>query len=232
MSAERLPKAIRITGCTPMHPSFTPWYSNRIGRVFDFAGVANWNGEDAWDVHTPDDAPKVVGAVRRCDAEPIYDEESKPKRVRVIKGTHSGEPGTVVRTEGELQGVQLDMGGELIFYHWSSLKLLSDEAKPEVKPLTRADILNTALECVTKDRNATHGEPEDNFSSIAALWGAYKGQPFDAKDVAVMCALIKVARIKTSPEHRDNWTDLAGYAACGGEIAMNRTVELEKEGGR
>jgi hypothetical protein len=38
-------------------------------------------------------------------------------------------------------------------------------------------------------------------------------------DVAVMLALLKVARIKQNPNHTDNWIDIAGYAACGGEIA-------------
>jgi hypothetical protein len=31
--------------------------------------------------------------------------------------------------------------------------------------------------------------------------------------------LLKVARIKSNPEHPDNWVDGAGYMACGGEIA-------------
>jgi len=33
--------------------------------------------------------------------------------------------------------------------------------------------------------------------------------------------LLKLARIKTSPEHADHWIDIAGYAACGGEVATN-----------
>jgi hypothetical protein len=34
-----------------------------------------------------------------------------------------------------------------------------------------------------------------------------------------MLALLKVARIRSNPKHADNWIDIAGYAACGGEIA-------------
>lgn len=84
----------------------------------------------------------------------------------------------------------------------------------------RADVLETAKRYVLKDRNATHGEPEDNFGRIAELWTAYKRVPINATDVAVMMTLVKVARIAQSPEHRDSWIDLAGYAACGAGIAL------------
>lgn len=88
----------------------------------------------------------------------------------------------------------------------------------------RADILDTAKTYVLKDRNATHGDPEDNFGRIAELWSAYKRVPFNATDVAAMMALMKVARIAQSPDHRDSWIDLAGYAACGAGIALQTPV--------
>ena len=40
----------------------------------------------------------------------------------------------------------------------------------------------------------------------------------NAKDVATMMGLLKVARIATGYKE-DNFVDLAGYAACAGEIA-------------
>ena len=86
--------------------------------------------------------------------------------------------------------------------------------------MNRADILATASEYVTKDRAATHGDAEDNFRRIAELWNAYLGvDDITSIDVAVMLALLKVARIRSNPTHADNWIDIAGYAACGGEIA-------------
>lgn len=86
--------------------------------------------------------------------------------------------------------------------------------------MKRADILATASEYVTKDRAATHGDAEDNFRRIAELWNAYLGvDDITTIDVAVMLALLKVARIRSNPTHADNWIDIAGYAACGGEIA-------------
>ena len=40
----------------------------------------------------------------------------------------------------------------------------------------------------------------------------------EADDVAAMMALLKIARIATGTAKADNWVDLAGYAACGGEL--------------
>lgn len=85
--------------------------------------------------------------------------------------------------------------------------------------MNRAEILATASEYVTRDRAATHGDAERNFARIAAMWTAYLGHPVAAPDVAAMMALLKVARLKSNPGNADNWIDLAGYAACGGEIA-------------
>ena len=48
---------------------------------------------------------------------------------------------------------------------------------------------------------------------------------FSAYDVAVMMALLKIARISENPQHMDSWVDLAGYAACGGEIAWKEAQE-------
>lgn len=85
--------------------------------------------------------------------------------------------------------------------------------------MKRTDILATAAEVVTVDRAATHGKAEDSFARIARLWSAYLDVPVTSIDVAAMLGLMKIARIGGNPAHADNWIDLAGYAACGGEIA-------------
>lgn len=87
--------------------------------------------------------------------------------------------------------------------------------------MNRADILSTASAYVTRDRAATHGDAERNFQTIAEYWTAHLGHPVAAHDVAVMMALLKLARIKSNPAHADNWIDGAGYLACGGEIATS-----------
>ena len=84
---------------------------------------------------------------------------------------------------------------------------------------TRGNLLDVAKTYITKDRQADHGDAEDNFSRIAQYWSVHLGTPVKAHDVAVMMALLKAARIKQNPHHIDNWVDGAGYFACGGEIA-------------
>ena len=84
--------------------------------------------------------------------------------------------------------------------------------------MKRADILETAKSYVTKDRAADHGDMESNFGIIAAFWSTYLGHDVKAHDVAAMMGLLKIARAKSNPDHTDNWIDLAGYSACGGEL--------------
>tara|TARA_R110000822_G_scaffold65505_2_gene160286 strand:- start:780 stop:1043 length:264 start_codon:yes stop_codon:yes gene_type:complete len=84
--------------------------------------------------------------------------------------------------------------------------------------MTREGILTAALNCVNGQRDETYGSPEDNFNTVAAMWEAYLGMELRAKDVAAMMALVKIARISTGKSTDDNWVDLAGYAACGGEV--------------
>lgn len=88
--------------------------------------------------------------------------------------------------------------------------------------MTRAEILNTALAAVTVDRAATHGNAENGFSLIGALWSADLGVQIGAVDVARLMVLFKMARAKGNPAHADNWVDAAGYAACGGEVANDQ----------
>lgn len=84
--------------------------------------------------------------------------------------------------------------------------------------MNRGQILDTAKAYVTKDRAETHGDAEANFGLIAAYWSAHLGRNIKSHDVAVMMALMKLARMKANPAHVDSAVDLAGYAAIGGEI--------------
>lgn len=84
--------------------------------------------------------------------------------------------------------------------------------------MKRSEILDAACTCVCGKREQDYGTPEDSFALIASLWTAYTGHAYSAKDVAMMMALLKVARIKNG-NSADSFVDLAGYAACAGEIA-------------
>lgn len=87
--------------------------------------------------------------------------------------------------------------------------------------MTRKDILDAAEKIVTGERQQTYGQPEDNFGTIAQMWEAYLGVPISGMDVSMMMVLLKVARVSGSTDRTslDNFVDICGYAACGGEIA-------------
>ena len=88
--------------------------------------------------------------------------------------------------------------------------------------MNRANCLKKADECVNGKREQDYGSPESNFLKIADLWSAYYGAPFSANDVAMMMALLKIARISTGTATEDSFVDLAGYAACGCEISTEK----------
>lgn len=86
--------------------------------------------------------------------------------------------------------------------------------------MKREEILEKAKECVCTDREDQYGQPEDNFGTIADLWSTYLKKTVTSEDVAIMMMLLKIARLCNGrKDHMDSWIDIAGYAACGGEIA-------------
>ena len=96
-----------------------------------------------------------------------------------------------------------------------------------MKKTTRKSILAQAEKCICGDRENDYGSPEDNFETIAQFWEVYirrKCASIGAdicilpEDIAAMLALLKIARIASGHGKADNWIDLAGYAACGGEL--------------
>lgn len=102
------------------------------------------------------------------------------------------------------------------------LSMLQPVTKGENKPdsWTRNRVLSEAERCVCGQREQDYGTPENSFHKIGTFWTAYLNYAvkIDAEDVAAMMALLKIARISKNPQHMDSWVDLAGYAACGGEI--------------
>lgn len=98
--------------------------------------------------------------------------------------------------------------------------------------MNRPDILDKAKQCVCGQRENEYGSPENNFQIIAKLWTDYFNQydvTFTPVDVAMMMALLKIARIKSGTATEDSFVDLAGYAACGGEIATIYLTNSKEE---
>lgn len=98
---------------------------------------------------------------------------------------------------------------------------ISSPTIPQADP--RQALLEEAARCVTKDRNSTYDEPEDNFARIADYWNLYLGgqlvKPIAPYQVAWIMALVKVARDQFCPHH-DNRVDMAGYMACAEQVVV------------
>jgi len=100
--------------------------------------------------------------------------------------------------------------------------------------MTRSELLHAAEVCVCGQREEDYGTPEDSSRVIGELWETYikekcVGDPaaevcIAPEDVAALLALLKIARIATGHGKSDNWVDLAGYAACGGELQSRPAV--------
>ena len=113
--------------------------------------------------------------------------------------------------------------------------LMSREAaeREEQEKITREYILREAARIVCGDRNEQYGEPEDSFRAIAEFWETYVREVcvstgadvcIQAEDVAMMMVLLKVARTFSGTK-ADTYIDIAGYAACAGEIALDGNMQ-------
>jgi uncharacterized protein DUF6378 len=96
------------------------------------------------------------------------------------------------------------------------------EAEPEPP---RVSVLNEAAGLITGDRNKAYGTPTQNFTNTAQIWTALlrhklrDGEEILADEVAALMVGLKLARTVGQPK-RDNWVDMAGYAGCGYEAAV------------
>ena len=83
----------------------------------------------------------------------------------------------------------------------------------------KLSVLKEAHAIIYGYREKAYGHPAKNLNTIAVMWKAYlKGlnkdiEEVNAKDVAAMMMLVKVARFANDPTHRDNLVDICGYAA-------------------
>jgi len=84
-------------------------------------------------------------------------------------------------------------------------------------------ILREAEEIISADRERTHGRAEENLANIATLWDAWcrvsRDAQMTAHDVAIMMALLKIARTQTGTYNRDDYVDAAGYIALAHRLA-------------
>lgn len=92
------------------------------------------------------------------------------------------------------------------------------------KPRTAPQFLRLSAKIVER-RAKTHGDPLANHANIAMLWNAYLGiraagrnALLSPEDVAVLLALLKLARMHTGEFNGDDYLDFAGYVGVMAEI--------------
>jgi hypothetical protein len=89
----------------------------------------------------------------------------------------------------------------------------------------KREIGEEAINIVTGSRRGAYGTPENNFQRIADFWNVYfkntgRALVLTAADVSPMMRLMKEARLCETPNHRDSFVDIVGYALTGAEINL------------
>lgn len=84
--------------------------------------------------------------------------------------------------------------------------------------MDKVEALQVAINAVA-ERGENYGSVRENHLRIALLWSVVLGQDVTPEQVALCMTCLKVARLIETPDHEDSWIDIAGYGACGVEIA-------------
>jgi len=82
-----------------------------------------------------------------------------------------------------------------------------------------SEILLLANKLVSGERHIQNGDKAINHKNIASLWSAYMGYEITPQNVAIMMALLKIARTKLGNNNLDNFVDGCGYIAIAGELS-------------
>jgi len=89
----------------------------------------------------------------------------------------------------------------------------------DVNKRPRGNMLNRAIDIINGARQNQYGAPEDSFATIAYYWNTYLDSigididdcSISGKDVSMMMALLKIARMSVQGYKQDNFVDAAGY---------------------
>ena len=88
-----------------------------------------------------------------------------------------------------------------------------------------AALLAEAAELAGGERSRQHGPARQTLGLTAELWSAYLGIDVQVADVALLMALLKIARARTGAPILDHFVDMAGYAGIAGELATNGAAQ-------
>lgn len=94
---------------------------------------------------------------------------------------------------------------------------------------SRKDFLDTAEGLINGPRAKEYGPAKLNHQRIADIWSILLAKKLSAEitpEEVVACMVgLKLARLAEDTSKDDSWVDIIGYAALGGEIINDETVE-------
>jgi hypothetical protein len=84
-------------------------------------------------------------------------------------------------------------------------------------------VLKKALD-ITKERGQTYDTTgsgvEENFTRAASIASLWLNRQITARDVALIMASVKMARIAIAPTHQDSYVDLVNYVSFGASFSV------------
>lgn len=95
---------------------------------------------------------------------------------------------------------------------------ICDDSNLELIEPESQKIVDIAKSLVYGDRGETYGHPAEDYKRVALIWSGILGVEITPIQ-AIQCMVgIKLSRLSNTPDHRDSWVDIAGYAECGDRI--------------
>ena len=127
-----------------------------------------------------------------------------------------GELATVVKQYNydiySIVEVRFDNGDEHRF-DAQNFKLIEENPTEDTQK-----IVDIAKGLVYGDRGEAYGHPAEDYARVALIWSGILGVDITPVQ-AIQCMVgIKLSRLSNTPDHRDSWVDIAGYAECGDRI--------------
>jgi len=101
---------------------------------------------------------------------------------------------------------------------------LAREAAKGPSPLT---VFDGEIATITQRRGDVYGHPTDDFNTAADLMAHFDRIEPPALRHALRMVCVKLARIKTTPDHLDSYVDIVGYARCA--VMVIDRAEREKQ---
>ena len=87
------------------------------------------------------------------------------------------------------------------------------------------ECLDKAKKIITDDRNKDHGNYTKNLKVISNFWKVFLGKDISPNEVALLMALLKIARISTGKFTPDSYIDACGYLSLAYALDKSKTKD-------